>query len=153
MNVSKPQDAPVIQQSNMAETYKGVWSGDQQLLWNIDKGKKALTLDLLVEATGKYEIKATFTKGPDYGIVKLDLGADKPLYKGANLDLYAPEVKPSELISLGTYPLSKGKVKLNITNFNKNLKSSGFHSVSMRSGSSRPGERASLHLASADPRG
>jgi S1-C subfamily serine protease len=126
LTVAKPQDAPVVQQ-DMASIKEGVWSGDKQLLWNIDKGKKALTLELPVEATGKYEIKAKFTKGPDYGIVKLDLGADKPLYKGASLDLYAPEVKPSELMSLGTYPLSKGKVKLNITNFNKNLKSSGFH--------------------------
>jgi S1-C subfamily serine protease len=123
---TRPLDAPVVKQ-DMAQFKAGVWSDDRQLLWNIDKGKKALTLELQVEATGKYEIKAIFTKAPDYGIVKLDLGSDKPLYKGATLDLYSPEVKRSELMSLGTYTLSKGKARLNITNYNKNPKSSGFH--------------------------
>jgi S1-C subfamily serine protease len=126
MRVSTPHDAPVTQQTNMAEFKGGQWSDDRQLLWNNDKAASTLTLELPVETTAKYEIKAKFTQAPDYAIVKLEVD-NKPLFKDQKIDFYSQEIKSTKLISLGTVSLSKGKRKLTITVFNKNPKSSGFH--------------------------
>ena len=125
LKVSNPGNAPVARQTNMDE-YKGEWSDNRQLLWNNDKAGQALTLELPVDADGKYEIKAKFTLAPDYAIVKLDIDG-RPLSKGERLDFYSQEVRPSKLMPLGTYSLNKGKRKLTITVFNKNPKSSGYH--------------------------
>jgi S1-C subfamily serine protease len=125
LRVAKPENAPVSKQ-DMAKTDKGVWSGDQQLLWSNEKKTSTLTLELPVETAGKYEIKARFTQAPDYAIAKVAIDG-QPLYKDGTIDLYAQEVQPSKLYSLGTFPLGQGKRKLTITIFNKNLKSSGYH--------------------------
>lgn len=117
--------ARVAAQTEMSQ-FKGEWTGDRQLLWNNDKAARALPLELPVETAGKYEIKARFTYAPDYAIAKLDIDG-KPLYKDQKIDFYSQEVRPSPLISLGTMTLAKGKRKLNVTVYNKNPKSSGYH--------------------------
>jgi len=125
LKASSPTNAPIVQQKEMA-SFKGDWSDDRQLLWNNEKPAAALSLELPLDLTGKFEIKGKFSQGPDYGIAKVEIDG-KPLYKDAKIDLYAPELRPTQLLSLGTYPLSKGKRKLTITIFNKNPKSSGYH--------------------------
>ncbi len=62
LRASNAEAARVAPQINMTELKaKGEWSDDRQLLWNNDKPTKALALELPVEVTGKYEIKAKFT--------------------------------------------------------------------------------------------
>ncbi len=125
LRVISPENAPAVPQTNMAD-YKGEWSDNRQLLWSNDKAGQALALELPVDADGKYEVKAKFTLAPDYAIAKLELDG-KPLYKGAKIDFYSQEVKPTKLLSMGTFALNKGKRKLTITVFGKNPKSSGYH--------------------------
>ncbi len=115
----------VAPQTDMAN-YKGSWSDNRQLLWSNDKPDGVLSIELPVESDGKYEIKAKLTLGPDYGIAKIDLEG-KPFYKGGKIDFYSPEVRPTSLLSMGTFSLNKGKRKLNITIFKKNAKSTGYH--------------------------
>ena len=124
LKVANPENAPVVP-TNMDE-YKGEWSDNRQLLWNNEKAGQALTLELPVDADGKYEIKAKFTLAPDYAIAKLDIDG-RPLFKGEKIDFYAQEIRPTKLMALGTFALNKGKRKLTITVFNKNPKSSGYH--------------------------
>jgi S1-C subfamily serine protease len=115
----------VVPQTNMAD-FKGAWSDNRQLLWNNDKADGSVSLELPIEADGKYEIKAKFTLSPDYAIAKLDLDG-RPLYKGSKIDFYSKDVRPTSLMTLGTLSLNKGKHKLNITAYKKNPKSSGYH--------------------------
>ena len=50
--------------------YKGRWSEDRQLVWQpLGKGE-SLTLEIPVDTTGKFEIKAKFTMAPDYGHIR-----------------------------------------------------------------------------------
>jgi S1-C subfamily serine protease len=123
-NMGKDGSA-TVPQTNMGD-FKGSWADNRQLLWNNEKPDGTLSLELPVEADGKYEIKAKFTLAPDYAIAKLDIEG-KPLYKGGKIDFYSAEVRPTALMSLGTMALNKGKRKLNITVFKKNPKSSGYH--------------------------
>ncbi len=125
LKVLNPQGAPAYPQDNMAE-FKGQWSDDRQLFWNNDRTAQALTLEIPVDADGKYEIKAKFTLAPDYANAKLTIDG-KPLNNGQAIDFYAQEIRPTKLMSLGTLPLNKGKRKLTITVFGKNAKSTGFH--------------------------
>jgi S1-C subfamily serine protease len=124
LKVLRPQNAPVSKQP-MAKTDKGEWSGDRMLLWSNEKKTSTLTLELPVEAAGKYEVKARFTQGPDCAIAKVDIDG-KALYKDATIDLYALEVQP-KLYSMGTCTLAQGPRKVTITIFNKNPKSNGYH--------------------------
>ena len=105
--------------------YKGEWSDNRQLLWSNDKSGQALSLELPVDADGRYEIKGKFTLAPDYAIARLDIEG-KPLYKGEKIDFYAQETRPTALMSLGTLSMNKGKRKLTITVFGKNAKSAGY---------------------------
>ena len=125
LKVAGTDNSQVAAQTNMAD-FKGEWSDNRQLLWNNDKGGQALSLELPVDADGKFEIKAKFTTAPDYGIAKVEIDG-RPLYKGEKVDFYSAETKPTKLMSLGTYSLNKGKRKFTITVFSKNPKSSGFH--------------------------
>ena len=125
LKVASPDNAPVAPQTNMAD-YKGEWSDNRQLLWNNEKSGQALSLELPVDADGKYQIKAKFTLAPDYAIAKLDIDG-KPLYEGKKINFYSKDIRPTSLMSLGTFSLNKGKRKLTITVFSKDPKSSGYH--------------------------
>ncbi len=125
MRVVSPENAPAAPQTNMAD-FKGAWSDNRQLLWNNDKSGQALSLELPVEADGKYQIKAKFTLAPDYAIAKLDLDG-KPLYNGQKINFYSKETRPTSMMTMGTFALGKGRRKLTITVFSKDPKSSGYH--------------------------
>jgi S1-C subfamily serine protease len=126
LKVSAPSNAPIVKQKNMKESYKGDWSADKQLLWNNDKKTGYLKLELPLDKAGKYQIKARFTKASDYAIVKVDING-KPLNRDATIDLYSQDVRPGDLLSLGTQTLPEGKNKFTITVFKKNDKSTGYH--------------------------
>ena len=105
--------------------YKGKWSEDRQLLWRPLSQGEALTLEVPVDSSGKFEIKAKFTMAPDYGRINLAMDT-RPLYQGRPLDFYYKDVRPAKLMSLGTVSLDKGKHRLTITVQDKNPKSLGF---------------------------
>ena len=111
-------------QTNMNQ-YKGKWSEDRQLAWQpLGKGE-TLTLEIPVDATGKFEIKAKFTMAPDYGQIRLAMDT-RPLLNGRASDLYYSDVRPAQLLSLGTISLDRGKHLLKITVQDKNPKSQGY---------------------------
>ena len=67
-------------QTNMNQ-YKGKWSEDRQLAWQpLGKGE-SLTLEIPVDATGKFEVKARFTMAPDYAQIRLAMDT-RPLMNG-----------------------------------------------------------------------
>ena len=111
-------------QTNMNQ-YKGKWSEDRQLAWQpLDKGE-SLTLEIPVDTTGKFEVKAKFTMAPDYAQIRLAMDT-RPLLNGKPMDFYYSDVRPARLLSLGTLSLDKGKHRLTITVQDKNPKSRGY---------------------------
>jgi hypothetical protein len=112
-------------QAQSMSQYKGKWSEDRQLLWRPLSQGEALTLEVPVESSGKYEIKAKFTMAPDSGIINLAMDT-RPLYQGRPLDFFYKEVRPAKLMSLGTVSLDKGRHRLTITVQDKNPKSRGY---------------------------
>ncbi len=111
-------------QTNMSQ-FKGKWSEDRQLAWQpLGKGE-SLTLEIPVDTTGKFEIKAKFTMAPDYGQIRLAMDT-RPLLGGRARDFYYNDVRPAQLLSLGTVSLDKGKHRLTITVQDKNPKSQGY---------------------------
>jgi len=111
-------------QTNMNQ-YKGKWSEDRQLAWQpLDKGE-SLTLEIPVDTTGKFEVKAKFTMAPDYAQIRLAMDT-RPLLNGKLMDFYYSDVRPARLLSLGTLSLDKGKHRLTITVQDKNPKSRGY---------------------------
>ena len=61
--------------------YKGKWSEDRQLLWRPLSQGEAITLEIPVDTSGKFEIKAKFTMAPDYGRIRLAMDT-RPLLPG-----------------------------------------------------------------------
>ncbi len=111
-------------QNNMNQ-YKGKWSEDRQLVWQPPGKGQSLTLEIPVDATGRFEVKAKFTMAPDYGQVRLAMDT-RPLLNGRAQDFYYNDTRPARLLSLGTISLDKGKHSLTITVQDKNAKSQGY---------------------------
>jgi S1-C subfamily serine protease/regulation of enolase protein 1 (concanavalin A-like superfamily) len=116
---------PAVPQPNM-DQFKGVWSDNRQLVWSAAKMGEALTLEVPVEADGKYELKAVFTTAPDYARVRLALD-DKTLTPAKDVDLFGKVTRPSGAMSLGTHTLKKGIHRLTVHVLGKNPSSSGYH--------------------------
>lgn len=112
-------------QLNM-DQFKRKWSDNRQLNWPAAKAGDALTLEVPVETDGKYELKAVFTRAPDYAKVKLSLD-DKSLLQGKFVDLYGDEIRPTGAMSLGSHTLKKGNHRLTVTVLGKNEKSTDYH--------------------------
>ena len=93
------------------ESPNGKWSGDSHLWWTQAKPGDKLVLELPVKEDGKYELQAVLTKAVDYGIVQLYVD-DKKV--GEPIDLYNPEVVPTDVLSFGQQELTKGNHKLTI---------------------------------------
>jgi len=87
----------------------GKWSGDSQLWWTGAKPGDKLDLALPVKDAGKYKLSIRLTKARDYGIVQLSVDGKAA---GTPIDLYNPEVVPTEVIDLGTFDFDAGKHKL-----------------------------------------
>ena len=87
------------------------WKDDDQLWWtNAQPGAK-LNIKIPVEKTGRYDIRAVLTKAKDYGIVQLSLDGKE---LGEPIDLFNPEVIPTEPIPLGTEELAAGDHTLTV---------------------------------------
>ena len=88
---------------------EGQWSAYAQLFWTGASPGAKLDMGVRVSEAGKYELKAQFTKAPDYGIFQLYLDDQK---LGGPIDLYSDKVMPGGEVSLGALDLSEGEHKL-----------------------------------------
>ncbi|MBN1124003.1 MAG: DUF2961 domain-containing protein, partial [Sedimentisphaerales bacterium] len=89
--------------------YGSGWSGESQLWWTGAKPGDTLDLALPVETEGTYELKVQLTKAVDYAIVQLYLD-DKKI--GGPIDCFEGAVVHTPEMSLGKFPLEKGRHKL-----------------------------------------
>ncbi|MEX0704928.1 MAG: PVC-type heme-binding CxxCH protein [Planctomycetales bacterium] len=80
--------------------------------WTGARPDDTLTLALPVRESGRYELFASFARGPNQATVRLTLD-DTPLARGP-LDLHHPEPQPTGPLSLGTHELSAGDHRLTI---------------------------------------
>jgi len=91
--------------------FKGSWTDNDHLWWTGAKPGDKLELAVPVKAAGKYRLSAVMTKARDYGIVQLYLDG---LKLGSPVDLYNPNVIPTEPIALGTHDLTAGEHRLTV---------------------------------------
>ncbi len=87
------------------------WQDDDQLWWIGARPDDRLELLVPVEKDGTYNVAVRLTKARDYGIVQFYLDGQKI---GDAIDLYNPEVVPTEPISLGTHKLDAGDHTLGV---------------------------------------
>jgi hypothetical protein len=98
-----------VQIQGLAHFGHGKWLHDEQLWWTRAKPGAKLELGVTVAQEGTYEVRVVLTKARDYGIVQLSWDGRKV---AGPIDLYNPQVIPTDPISLGTHPLSVGKHKI-----------------------------------------
>jgi len=84
----------------------GKWSAAKHLIWTGGKKGESITVEFAVPTSGERQIKVRLTKACDYGIFQLYLDEKKV---GQPIDLYDPNVVPTEATSLGRHHLTKGK--------------------------------------------
>jgi hypothetical protein len=89
----------------------GKWKNDSQLWWTGAQPGAKLEIGLSAAATGRCEVSVCLTKARDYGIVQLSLDGKKA---GEPIDLFNPDVIPTEPISLGVHDLAQGRHVLGI---------------------------------------
>ncbi|MBI3721489.1 MAG: DUF2961 domain-containing protein, partial [Fimbriimonas ginsengisoli] len=87
-------------------------SGDKQLWWHGPAVGDKLVLELPVPAPGKYRVYVRCVNAPDYGIHRFAIN-DTPL--GEPVDLFNPEIKPRDELSLGTVELGQGPARVTVT--------------------------------------
>ena len=102
--------------------FKGQWGFDQQLFWTEAKAGDRLVLAVPMKEAGKVEIRARFTKAPDYGIVQA-LWDDEKI--GDPFDAYGPEVVPADEVSLGVRDVPAGPHRFGLEITGSNGKSRG----------------------------
>lgn len=82
------------------------WSRGAQMWWRHASPGDRLVLGFEVEKAGTCEVRAVFTKAPDYGIHQLYINGKKC---GEPMDFYHPEVIADEERSLGLFELKAGE--------------------------------------------
>ena len=92
--------------------FQGHWSNDRQLVWITAKPGDTLELTMSVKEAGNYQVRAQFTKAPDYGIFDVYLDGKKA---GDEIDLYNIRVDVSGAVDLGVHKLQVGDHVLKIT--------------------------------------
>ena len=98
------------------------WGGDEQLWWVEASPDDSLRLPLEVSVGGSYELIGFFTRGQDYGIVRLYVNG-QPV--GALVDGYSPRIEPSGPISFGRVDLGSGANEVVIELIGKDVRSVG----------------------------
>jgi len=84
----------------------GKWSGGKHLIWTGGKKGQSVAIEFDAPRSGEQEVKVRLTRACDYGQFQLYLDGKKV---GKVIDLYGPDVVPTETISLGRHDLKKGK--------------------------------------------
>lgn len=88
------------------------WSAGEQLWWMDAKPGDTLTLAFNVEKAGTYDLRAAFTKAPDYGIVRFEVNGT-PV--AATFDGYHTAVVIAPEQSLGSFDLKQGVNQFQVT--------------------------------------
>ena len=97
-----------------------VWSGDKQLWWTGAKPGDQATLSFALNEAGRYDLTASITHAPDYGIATIAINGT-PIKTG--YDAYAPTVT-NLIVQLGTIDLKNGEntIQLTLTGSNEKAK-------------------------------
>ncbi len=103
-------------------SHDGRWGYSQQLFWTGAKPGDRLVLAVPVKEAGRFEIRARFTRAPDYGIVQA-LWDDEKI--GDPFDGYDPKVVPADEVSLGRRELAAGEHRFGLEITGANEKSRG----------------------------
>lgn len=105
------------------------FNGDAQLLAGEDTGAydppvdgSSFTVDVPVEATGRYHLAVDVTNAPEYGIFQLAINGS-PI--GQPYDAYAPALTVDRRASFGTVDLGTGIAQLTVTVTGANPASAG----------------------------
>ncbi|MGH6915224.1 MAG: glycoside hydrolase family 172 protein, partial [Geminicoccales bacterium] len=103
--------------------FDGTWGGDEQLWWIEAEPGDRLTLSIEAEEAGAYELVGFFTRGPDYGILRLHAGGEalRPLVDG-----YGPAVEQSGSVSFGRVSLEDGENDIVIELLGKDARAAGY---------------------------
>src|SRR5690606_27803185 len=97
------------------------WSRDREGVWSGADPGDTLTLELPLKTAGRYEVFASFTRGPNQAVVRISLDGE-PLGNGP-LDLHHGETEPTGSLSLGMHVLPAGDRHLVVTIDQANPKS------------------------------
>jgi len=122
MTVAGTSPGDTAQVVNMLE-YGDAWSNQHQRLLTANGLNDYVYLNLAVSRTDSYDVAGYFTKGPDYGIVRLEID-DRVL--GQPYDLYATQVTRSPWVEFGAAWLTAGMHRLALEVAGKNLASSNY---------------------------
>jgi hypothetical protein len=87
------------------------WSASEQLWWMDAAPGNKLVLGFEAPEAAEKEVKAIFTRAPDYAIATISVNG-KPGKE--NMDFYHPTVEPSGIFSLGRHQLKKGQNTLTL---------------------------------------
>ncbi len=113
--------APVVVQTDCCGV---MWSGNAQLWFKAAKAGDYMVLTINVPTAGSYDLSASMTKAPDYGIVALAVD-QTPL--GQPFDGYnAGGVTVNPSVDFGTVQLSAGQHQLTFTVTGKNASSANY---------------------------
>jgi hypothetical protein len=91
--------------------FNGDWENDDQLWWTQARPGDRLELAVPVETAAEYALSVVLTRARDYGIIQLSLDGKK---LGEPIDLYNPQVIPTEPIALGEFELTAGEHRLGV---------------------------------------
>ncbi len=100
-----------VQTQGMSSFGKDKWKKNDQLWWTGAKPGDKIVLKVPTKRGGPQEVSVLLTKARDYGIVQFWLDGKKV---GKPVDLYNPDVIPTEPISLGTHDLTAGDHELGV---------------------------------------
>jgi hypothetical protein len=81
-------------------------SNEKHRWWRHGNVGDKFVLGFEVPQAGRYRVIARFLTAPDYGIHQLYINGEKA---GEPIDLYSPDIKPSEERELGTFDLQQGQ--------------------------------------------
>jgi hypothetical protein len=105
------EPAGEVQTQNLTSFGPRKWRNDEQLWWTGAHPGARLELAVPLPKPGAYTVSVVLTKARDYGIVQLYLDGKKA---GEPIDLYNPEVVPTEPIPLGVHQFGAGPHKLTV---------------------------------------
>jgi putative membrane-bound dehydrogenase-like protein len=99
--------------------FGGKWLDGDQLWWTGARPGDKLALVLPVKEEGVFQLSVVLTKARDYAIVQLSLDGMKV---GEPVDLYNPDVVPTDPLPLGVHKLTAGNHSLGVEIVGANAK-------------------------------
>jgi len=96
--------------SQAMSSFLGKWSGNSHLLWLDGAIGDSMTVNFPAGGGGEYDVYASFTAAPDYGIVEVLLNGQAVTLQ----NLYSSIVLPTGLVFLGTHTLPFGTSTLEL---------------------------------------